>query len=64
MRHTEPKRRKFLFLAAGVLASVMWFSWSAITLIPGSTGDELYWAVSNALALLAGAAFGAAAVTR
>lgn len=53
-----------MYLAAGVLASAMWFSWDAITFIPGSTSDELYWAVSNALAFLAGAAFGAAAVAR
>jgi len=60
----EPRRRRLWYAAAGVLASALWFGCWAATVLPGSSAVTRQWAAGNALALLAGMAFGAAAVTR
>lgn len=60
----EARHRRFWYVAAGVLASALWVGCWAVTDLPGSSAVTLQWAAGNALALLAGAAFGAAAVTR
>lgn len=59
----QPRRRRLLYVVAGTLASVLWLAEDAMTVIPGR-GELTHWIVGNALAFLAGAAFGAAAATR
>ena len=58
--------RRDRFVAWGLLLTVLWLGCWAVTIVPDPAGTvEVWrWAVGNALAGLAGAAFGAAAVTR
>lgn len=60
----KPSRRRSWYVVAGILASALWFVCSAATVIPGSAAESFQWALDHVLAVLAGAAFGAAAVAR
>lgn len=50
----------------GFLLAFLWFGCSALTIATDGTGaaERGRWAITHALAALAGAAFGAAAVTK
>jgi hypothetical protein len=61
MRATQ---RQLCLIAAGALLVVFWFACWAATVAPGSPAETMQWAAGNVLALLAGAAFGAAVATR
>ena len=51
---------RWKLVAVGIFLLVMWFGCWAITVVPGSSAVTEQWAAGNALALLAGLAFGAA----
>jgi hypothetical protein len=51
-------------VAAGLLALIAWFACWAATVVPGSAAVTMQWTAGNALAFLAGSAFGAAACVR
>jgi hypothetical protein len=60
----KPSRRRSWYVVAGLLASALWFVFSAATVIPGSPAESYQWVLEYVFAVLAGAAFGAAALTR
>lgn len=60
----KPSRRRSWYVVAGILAFALWVVCSAATVIPGSPAESLQGVLEYVLALLAGAAFGAAAVVR
>jgi hypothetical protein len=57
-------RRRPLLASTGLLLSVLWLVCWAATVVPGSAAVTMQWVAGNAMAALAGAAFGAAAATR
>jgi len=55
---------RWKLVAAGVFLSVMWFGCWAATVVLGSSAVTMQWGAGNALAFLAGGAFGAAVCVR
>jgi len=55
---------RWMFLAAGIFLSIMWLANWAATVAPGSSAVAMQWVSGNALAFLAGLAFGVAACGR
>jgi hypothetical protein len=56
--------RRWQLVGLGVFLLMMWAACWAVTVIPGPEADPIQWTVGNALAFLAGGAFGAAVLAR
>jgi hypothetical protein len=56
--------RRVKLVVAGVVLAGLWFACWAATVVPGSPAVTLQWVAGNALAFMAGAAFGAASLSR
>ena len=63
-RREATTQMRWKLVAAGLLAVVAWLACWATTVVPGSPGVTMQWAVGNALAFLAGGVLGAACVRR
>ena len=55
---------RWWLLGAGALLVVLWFSCSAMTVVPEPDALHQQWISTHVLALLAGGAFGAGAMVR